>query len=1138
MSGDAGTVERLAAELSLVFAPLAERNEDGTADLLLEWAGLRTFDAAAGSARLAGALAAMTGAAADMAALAADLIQAIEADDDGTVAAVAGSLLTRFAAAVQTVREAADELHTLSTSASLTSSQRGEVAAVADEFVVRVLGRLLVEYLEVRFPQVAAVLIATGVVELVPQAAGQLGSLSAAYVRKTLHLERLTRLFSDPVGLLRDVFGWGRADFDGLTLFGALQTLLQEKFEIPAEILQPPGEPALLEAFGFSAEVDPSLSPPGLLVNLRMPAGVDRTETVDLDDWQATFQTAATFHADLEGTLRPLLDMQLTAAAGSVDVTIQVRFARSPTAEPFLLLGASGGSRLELQSPTAGFGLALHFDTAQDRVTVDPEISLGLRRGKLVISGDGGDGFVTTLLSGVRLESDVSTEVTWSLSGGARFTGSGTLEVAIPVHLDVGPIGLQTIYLVAGLAGGRVPVELSVGMSARLGPVSAAVDRLGVAVNLDFPPAGGNLGPLDVTFAFKPPTGVGLAVNAGIVSGGGFLRIDPEAGEYAGALELEFAGFLALKAVGLISTRMPDGSTGFSLLVVITAEFPGGLQLGFGFTLLGVGGILGLNRGMRLSAIMEGVRTGAIESVMFPRDVIANAPRILSDLKAFFPPEQGRFVIGPMAKLGWGTPPLVTVSLGIIIEIPGNIAILGVLKAALPTEDEAILLLQVNFAGAIEFDKKRLYFFATLFNSRVLTITIEGGMGLLVAFGDQPDFVLSVGGFHPAFTPPPLPFPSPQRISLNLLNTSVARIGVQGYFAVTSNTAQFGAKAELFFGFSAISVSGHIGFDALLQFSPFRFVVAISAGVSVKVFGIGLFSVSLDVALSGPTPWQIRGTASISLLFFSIPVDIDVTWGEERDTTLPPVDVLPLLAAELSKPESWRTRLPAGGTPLVDLRPLASTEDDVVLHPLGTLFVQQRLVPLDIRVDKVGNERSADVSRCSVSVAGGGLVRVSDAVDSFALAQFQDLTDAQKLSLPAFERQHAGIELSADGAAMTSFRAVRRSARYEEVVIDTPGRRPEGLVTYNATLFSHFMGGASITRSPLAQAERTLRVPFTDRIRVPGDAYVVASTRDNTAASGVFVSQAQARDHLDALLAADPNQVDELHVIPAMEVAA
>jgi hypothetical protein len=106
----------------------------------------------------------------------------------------------------------------------------------------------------------------------------------------------------------------------------------------------------------------------------------------------------------------------------------------------------------------------------------------------------------------------------------------------------------------------------------------------------------GALGPVDLSFRFKPPEGVGLAVDAGIIAGGGFLRIDQARGEYSGALQLEFADFLSLAAIGLITTRNPDGSPGFSLLIVITAEFPGGgIQLGYGFTLLAVGGLLGLN---------------------------------------------------------------------------------------------------------------------------------------------------------------------------------------------------------------------------------------------------------------------------------------------------------------------------------------------------------------------------------------------------------------------------------------------------------------------------------------------------------------------------------------------------------------
>src|SRR5262249_56687750 len=214
----------------------------------------------------------------------------------------------------------------------------------------------------------------------------------------------------------------------------------------------------------------------------------------------------------------------------------------------------------------------------------------------------------------------------------------------------------------------------------------------------------------------KPPTGVGLSIDAGVVSGGGYLSIDPDRGQYAGVLQLTIADFLSVTAIGLIETKMPDGSDGFSLLIIITADFGAGIQLGFGFTLLAVGGLLGLNRGMLFQPIMDGVRTNAISSVMFPQDVIANAPRIISDLQAFFPAQEGTFLIGPMAKIGWGEPTLVTLSLGVIIEIPpGDIAILGILKLALPADELAILVLQVNFAGAIEVDKQRIYFFASLF---------------------------------------------------------------------------------------------------------------------------------------------------------------------------------------------------------------------------------------------------------------------------------------------------------------------------------------------------------------------------------------------------------------------------------------
>ena len=121
---------------------------------------------------------------------------------------------------------------------------------------------------------------------------------------------------------------------------------------------------------------------------------------------------------------------------------------------------------------------------------------------------------------------------------------------------------------------------------------------------------------------------------------------------------------------------------------------------------------------------------------------------------------------------------------------------------------------------------------------------------------------------------------------------------------------------------------------------------------------------------------------------------------------------------------------------------------------------------------------------------------------------------------------------------MASQRAVRRSARYEQSVIDTitpPDKPSESFVNYNGTLFNHFMAGSSVARSPLAAAQRTLREPAGQRLTVTGDSYVVARTLNNRRLSGPFTSQALAAQDLADRVADAPALDGTLHVIPASE---
>lgn len=994
--------------------------------------------------------------------------------------------------------------------------------------------------------------------------------LRPAYVKQWIAWSDLAKVLDDPFGVLKNAYGWGQTSFKAEDLVSNVAELAAgwgmeyglKRLGSGLETFLTAGATALEQVHDWALDVpilEDTITSAGVNVGVALymlpntaadkpgfavlPYGsgefaeeIELTDTMILKIEGGMDLAGGVAILVRPGKLQVLVDILQAGgkppSSGALAVAIQ---KKGSSGSRILVVGSEGGSRFDIGLISVKAGTRLG-STGKNDLFAEAE----LKDAKIVIDPGSGeaDSFLSSLLPKSGLTIDFSLLMGFGASQGFYFGGSGGLEVKLPAHLQVGPIEISAASLAIKPSGGIIPLDLGATIKGNLGPLKAVVEDIGLRAKFSFPGGSkGNLGPANLSLAFLPPKGVGLSLDAGVVKGGGYLYLDHNKGEYAGALQLVFAEFIDLKAIGLINTKMPDGSSGFSLLIIITAEFGAGIQLGYGFVLLGVGGLVGLNRTVRLKPLMEGVRTGSVNNIMFPKDVVANAPRIISDLRTIFPPKKSQFLIGPMAKLGYGTPALITLSLGIIIEIPGNLAILGVLKVALPAEQAPLILLQVNFAGAIEFSKKRLYFFASLFESRVVSMTIDGEMGLLMAWGADADFVVSVGGFHPQFNPPPLPFPSPKRIALTILNRSNARIQVKGYFAVTSNTAQFGARAELYFGFSACNISGHIGFDALIQFSPFYFIVQISGSVSLKVFGIGLFSIRLRMSLEGPAPWRAKGSGSISFLFFSISVDFDITWGKSRDTSLPPIEVMPLLTTELGKLANWTAQLPASNKLLISLKkPTSSTE--LVLHPVGTLRISQKAIPLDLTIAKVGNRKVKDVKKLSVSAAGG-LSKKRDTTESFAMAQYQEMEDTKKLSRAAYEQQHSGLEVSVQGQQLTSSRMVKRIVRYETVIIDSNYKRfVLRFFVFWKGLFAHFLKGATVAQSTLSFNHKTQMQPFPEKIEVLPEQYTVALQSTNRAfspESAGFASQAQAREYMLQQIQSDANLTEQLHVIPIAE---
>ncbi len=1142
-SESAGTLELVGLELARALEPLAARMHDAHhARMLIAELGLVLPEQAV-SAALGNAFTAVHTASHQIKDEATALATAIDGGDTGAIISQGASLVRSIVTMIEAFETIGREINALG---GVPSVSGPDLAAFLAGLAQRLFDLVVVEYLETRQRTVFSFLELLGLVERTRLNKGSTDPGQPEVVRKRMRFDRIGTLLQSPDQLFTDLYGWGQPGFDGDLLVRRIGAVLRA-VRVPTTFRELPGTPprASLEVcvLRFS-RTDPAV--PGLPgLEAIVTTGISDGLTIDMPivpGWQAQLRAEGSLQASVGMRIQPPAEVSLIPPSGTVQGRMKAGIARVPVAPEtrLVLLGVAGGTGLSVERIEARFISGFRWDTSTNSATGDVGFEAELRGGKLKISMDGADGFLGTLLSGVGVEADFNLGFGWTAQQGVYFTGSSTLEIQLPAHISLGPVELSALTLRVGIDGNRFPIGLATDIKAELGPLKVVVEQIGAAVELSFPADGrGDVGPLDIDFKFLPPRGAGLSLDAGVVKGGGYVFFDPERGEYAGALELTFSETIGLAAIGIITTKMPDGSDGFSLLIIISVDFGTGLQLGYGFTLLAVGGLIGVNRTMKLDALMEGVRSGAIESIMFPRDIVANAPRIISDLRAFFPPREGTFLIGPMAKLGWGTPTLISVALGIIIEIPGNIAIVGVLKVALPTEEASLIRLQVNFAGAIEFDRKRVYFFASLFESRILFITIEGEMGLLVAWGDDANFVVSVGGFHPRFQPPPLPFPSPRRIVLDILNTPVAKIRVEGYLAVTSNTAQFGARAELFFGLDILNVRGHLAFDALFQFSPFYFIIEISASVSVNVFGAGLFSISLSGELSGPGPWHVKGHGSFTILFWDVDVEFENTWGERHDTELPAIPVLPILEAELDKAENWRALLPAGNRVLVAVRKL---EDDapLVLHPLGVLRIAQRAVPLEIKLDKVGTQKPSDVNRLSL-VATGGLTRKDDALEKFAPAQFQNFSDADKLSKPAFAPERAGLELASDDA-LASSRVVQRVVRYEEIIIDNNFKRfARRFRLFLLPLFQLFLRGNSAARSALSAASLRQTQPFSDKIVVRDETFTVAFQSTNKAFADdttSFHSEASAREFLNRKIADDGSLADQLHVIPSFERAA
>jgi len=851
------------------------------------------------------------------------------------------------------------------------------------------------------------------------------------------------------------------------------------------------------------------------------------------DAWRLTLSAGGQIPAFV---LKPdgfgLVSSAVPVTGGAAKIKLD-KLPAAGSSGPAFILGSPGGTRLEIGT------LTVEGDFSYDPSHVAVAISTKAAQCSFVLKPSDGDGFLASVLPSDGLTTQFDLGLTFSSDGGLSIQGGAGLDAILPIGLSVaGVITIPSVHLALQAAANGVQAEVSASAGLAIGPLQVSIDRIGVLGLVTFPDGGGNFGPIDLGAQFKPPSGVGLAIDAAGVSGGGSLSYSP--GQYSGVLQLQFNN-LALEAFGLITTEVA-GSDGYSFIALIDADFPP-VQLGWGFTLEGVGGLMAVHRTALVDALRAAVKSGKVASILFPTSPISNASQIFGALNTLFPTAPGRFLFGPMALIGWGTPTVLTASIAVILELPEPIEIilLAKLTADLPTPSTSLVHLNMDALGLLDLTQDELSLDASLFDSKLVSFTITGDMALRANWGSQREFLLAIGGFHPQFTPP-AGFPSLNRVTINMPSGIVSKLRLAAYLALTSNSVQFGATLDFSIGVSGCGISGHLSFDALLQLDPFHFSADISGSVAVTIGGDDLASVSLDASLSGPAPWHIAGSFKIHIVFFDVSVSFSQSWGlsapSQQTST---VDVGALLSAALADPRNWSSQMPPGLSALVTTRQVEDATS-VLAHPLAVLEVHEQIVPLDLSITHFGQAVPSGATEFSITGfrVGAQAAAYTAVQDDFAPAQFFDLSDTDKLTRPSFERHDAGAIMS--GNLVANGTPVAKTIDYESFFINTPG-----VVTVDEGVPQPFpwaslgfvMRSGQAALKAISQSGKLRYAAPGNPVKVAEPSFALASTATLTAAGAPAAAGTTYSDVAAALktaLAATPSERDMLQIVASHEL--
>ncbi|MCQ0090815.1 YdbH domain-containing protein [Roseovarius sp. M141] len=468
-------------------------------------------------------------------------------------------------------------------------------------------------------------------------------------------------------------------------------------------------------------------------------------------------------------------------------------------------------------------------------------------------------------------------------------SGTGQTRIWIPVQRSFGPVTANKIGF-----GWDNPKRLaSVLFDGSLNLAGLTVDliELSVSVNVtkitDYSQYELDLGGLAVSF------------NGGAVSiDGGLLKNDDPL-RYDGQLLVKIGSFTiyAVGSFAMIPNDPNDPSKGnaISFFVFLNVNAPlGGVPA---FFVKGIAGGFSVNRNIIVPDAGDimgfPLIQGAISQATFgdnptPKSALAT----LSDTVY---PEIGTYWAA--AGLKFSSFELVDVFAMLLVKFGREfeIDVIGVASASLPPEippPKALAFIELAVVASFKITEGVISVTAQLTPNSFLLVKdckLTGGFAAKFWFGTNPnagDFVITLGGYHPAFKPPPY-YPNVPRLGFDwpVLDTSSVKLSIGGgtYFALTPSMVMAGGYLKALFSAGPLKAWFDAGADFLISWQPFYYTIEVHITVGASL-GVTIGGVDITLTAELGAQLQIWGPPTAGIVHVSwFVISFDIPFGVQDD---------------------------------------------------------------------------------------------------------------------------------------------------------------------------------------------------------------------------------------------------------------